>query len=163
MTPIEIFKGKNPEELIKKFNGKEAEGWKPIPEGFGVNKDGEYYLFAYRSPDYLTEQLPPVVPAETPAVTEEQLHEIHDRLREIFPEGQTVHLGKSPKCEASGILPLFPSDLNRPMAKFFSFLVRNGFETVEKLLSFPEDKKFRNLGPQGRAAIRSIKEVLNGV
>lgn len=163
MAPIEIFKGKSPEELIEKFNGKEVEGWRPIPEGFGVDKNGEYYLFAYRSPDCLTEQLPPVVPVEAVEVTEEQLSEIHDRLKEIFPEGQTVRLGEKPRCQASGIAPLFPPDLNRPMTKFFSFLVRNGFETVEKLSSFPEDKKFRNLGPQGRAAIRSIKKVLNRV
>ena len=34
MTPIEVFRGENPEELTAKFNGEEAEGWEPIQNGF---------------------------------------------------------------------------------------------------------------------------------
>ncbi|PJA49571.1 hypothetical protein CO169_01670 [Candidatus Shapirobacteria bacterium CG_4_9_14_3_um_filter_39_13] len=172
MTPIEVFRGENPEELTAKFNGEEAEGWEPIQNGFGVDKDGKYYLFAYRSPDYSTDRPSPGVPVEAIAVTEEQLDRIHCRLREIFPKGKVAMRIRDrvtafggdygTEGRGTGIAVLFPSDPNLSMAKLYFSLKRHGFGTIEELLAFPEDKKFRNLGPRGEEAIRSIKEILLG-
>ena len=180
MTPMEVLRGRTPEELAGKFNQREAEGLKGF-ERFSVGRDEaeeSHFMYIYLSLD--NEQNGPGeqggVFVEGATISKEQIDHIHYRLRQIFPKGKVTRpirdcdapisyysgrdeFGNFHKGE-SNIAFLFPPDPNVKMHTLYSTLVRHGFGTVERLLSFPEDQKIRGFGPKNRQAVEAIKEIL---
>lgn len=171
MAPIEILRGRTPEEVAGKFNQREAEGWKPVSQGSDEAEE-RHFMSIYRPLANPVGEQGPEMSAEGVMVSEEQIDHVHYILRQTFPKGKATkpirdreatsgrYYGTDGK-EAS-IAFLFPPDPNMPMAKLFFSLVRHGFGTVESLLSFPEDQEIRGFGPKNRQAVQAIKEILIG-
>lgn len=165
MTPIEILRGRTPEDLAQKFNAIEAKGWKPIPP-VGC-EGGSLFMAVYRPPNNLTEEQG--LQSETNIISQKKLAQVHQKLREIYPVGKPTRTisdrdaftkYSAGKDQEVNIAFLFPHVTNMPMAKLFHSLVRRGFGTVESLLSFPEDEWVRGFGKKNLEEVKAIKKIL---
>ncbi len=177
MGPIEVLRGRTPEEVAQKFNQRENEGWKPLTQGTAGGEE-PYFLSVYRPLDNTAFEQDSERPIQKVLITAEKLSEIYEKLREIYPYGKPIRSLREKekeknaqmyqRCRRWNLPPdkenkiafLFPPDANMPMARLYVSLLGAGFKTVEDLLASSEYEYYKGIGKKGREAIKAIKEIL---